>query len=146
MLRGQATALFLAAIVVMAFSPGTTAQKVAVAAGLKRAAQTPPNTALVAQAMPSYIPWFYQPTQIWPTPIPSANAGIEGAFAAGNVYNTAGGFGFDKRSGLKMLQTGLCNFVCFAGPGDKSHHIVAFGSDASQDATAFSHLDRKSVV
>lgn len=140
MLRAQATALFLAAIVVTAFSPGTTPQKVAFAADLNRAARTPPNTALVAQAMASYIPWFYHPTQTWPTPIPSANAGIEGAFAAGNFYNTAGGFGFDNRSGLKMLQTGLCNFVCFSEPGQQSHHLVAFGSDASSDATAFSHF------
>jgi hypothetical protein len=142
MLRGQATALFLTAIVVTAFSPGTAAHKVAFAADLKGAGRTGSHTELVAQgATPTpngYIPYWNGYT---PNPVPGANAGIEDAFAAGNVYDSGAlGLPGGHPSGLGMLQTGLCNFVCFAGPSDKSHHIVAFGSDSGPDVTAFSHF------
>src|ERR1700729_1235114 len=112
MLRGQATALFLAAIVVVAADAN--------GAGLRRVS---PDV-LAQVATPTPIPWF----AAVPTPIPGAYAGIEDAFAAGNVWDT-GSLGFFHRPGLEMLQTGLCNFVCFDEPGHQSHHIVAFGSD-----------------
>lgn len=141
MLRGQAAALFLIAIVVIALNPATSPRKVAFAANLKGARL---DTNLVAQATSGLIDWFYSPSPgtPWPSPIASANAGIQGAFAAGNVYDS-GFLGFGHPSGLQMLLTGKCNFVCFGAPGHESHHIAAFGSDftpAPGNLTAFVHF------
>lgn len=132
MLRGQAVVLFLAAIMV-------------VVVGVSGAGSRRPNEQLVAQvATPTpngSIPWWSGYT---PSPIPGAYAGIENAFAAGNVWDT-GSLGFGHPSGLPMLQTGKCNFVCFGAPGLQTHHVVAFGSDFTPapgplNTPAFTHF------
>ncbi|HVN69791.1 MAG TPA: hypothetical protein VMU38_09105, partial [Candidatus Binatia bacterium] len=79
--------------------------------------------------------WYYNnaPT---PSPYPSAWAAINGAFAAGNIYDT-GTLGFGHNPGLGTLETGLCNYLCFGEPGQQSHHFLAFGSDDT--AYSFTH-------
>ena len=127
--------LFLITIFVVAFSPGTAA------GGGKGSVPTQPDGRLLAQVAtptPGPLYWYYNnaPT---PSPYPSAWAAINGAFAAGNIYNTGtapGGFG-SPPSGLKVLNTGLCNFLCFGAPGHPSHHVLAFGSD--YNAYSFTH-------
>ena len=57
-----------------------------------RLAQAPTPT-------PTYIFWYPSSPSPWPAPIPSANAAINAAFGAGNIYNTgAGGFGLALES------------------------------------------------
>lgn len=127
--------LFLITIFVVAFSPGTAA------GGGKGSVPTQPDGRLLAQVAtptPGPLYWYYNnaPT---PSPYPSAWAAINGAFAAGNIYNTGtapGGFG-SPPSGLKVLNTGLCDFLCFGAPGHPSHHVLAFGSD--YNAYSFTH-------
>jgi hypothetical protein len=132
MLRGQAVILFFAAIML-------------VAVGISGAGPRRPNTQLVAQVVTptpdGYIPWWSGYT---PSPLPGAYAGVGDAFAAGNVWDT-GSLGFNHPSGLPMLQTGQCNFVCFGKPGQTTHHIVAFGSDFTPspgplNTPAFTHF------
>jgi hypothetical protein len=89
------------------------------------------NSALIAQAptpIPTYIYWYPSSPSPWPAPIPSANAAINAAFGAGNVYNTGAG-GFGSSSGLDILGTGSCNFLCFGARGVASHHVLAYGND-----------------
>lgn len=81
---------------------------------------------MVAQAptpTPSYIPWYTSP----PSPIPSANAAINASFGAGNIYNT--GSAGNESSGINVLNTGGCYFLCFGAPGVASHHVLAYGND-----------------
>jgi hypothetical protein len=88
-------------------------------------------SSMIAQAptpTPSYIPWYYSSPSPWPAPIASANAGINGAFGAGNVYNTGSG-GFGSATGLDILDTLSCNFLCFGARGVASHHVLAYGND-----------------
>lgn len=126
----RATLFFLVAIVVIALTPATASRQVAFAADLNRVQL---NANLVAQATSGFITWFYSPSPgtPWPSPIASANAGIQGAFAAGNVYDSGFG-GFGPPPGLSMLLTGKCNFVCFGAPGSESHHVAAFGNDFTE--------------
>jgi hypothetical protein len=88
-------------------------------------------TSLIAQAptpTPTYIFWYPSSPSPWPSPIPSANAAINAAFGAGNVYNTGAG-GFGSSSGIDILGTGSCNFLCFGARGVASHHVLAYGND-----------------
>jgi hypothetical protein len=91
--------------------------------------------AQVATPTPGPIYWYYNnaPT---PSPYPSAWAAINGAFAAGNIYDTGTG-GFGAPPGLDIISTGLCNYVCFGRHGAQSHHALAFGSDFN--SYAFTH-------
>jgi hypothetical protein len=86
---------------------------------------------LLAQAptpTPTYIFWYPSSPSPWPSPIPSANAAINAAFGAGNIYNTGAG-GFGSSSGIDILDTNLCNFLCFGARGVASHHVLAYGND-----------------
>jgi hypothetical protein len=96
-----------------------------------RAQKSDDQPSLVAQVptpTPSYIPWYYSSPSPWPSPIPSANAAINGAFGAGNIYNTGSG-GFGSSSGIDILDTNECNFLCFGARGVASHHVLAYGND-----------------
>lgn len=86
-----------------------------------RLAQAPTPT-------PTYIFWYPSSPSPWPAPIPSANAAINAAFGAGNIYNTGAG-GFGSSSGIDILDTNLCNFLCFGARGVASHHVLAYGND-----------------
>lgn len=79
----------------------------------------------VAQAMPNYVTW-YVTSSPWPTPITDADAGIGGAFGVANLYNVGG---LVVPSGLAMLGSGGCYFICFGAPGQSSHHVLAYGND-----------------
>ena len=131
MLRGQATALFLVAVVVVALNSGTAHEKAAFAAGVKGAGPSGLNS-FVAQA-PNYIPWYGPSPPPWPTPITGANAGIEGAFAAGNIYNSGAG-GTGSQSGLDVLNTAACNFLCFGKRGTASVRVLIFGNDYDSES------------
>jgi hypothetical protein len=112
--------LFLIAMFAATFTPGNAIDKF---------------VAQVATPTPGPIYWYYNnaPT---PSPYPSAWAAINGAFAAGNIYDTGTG-GFGAPPGLDIISTGLCNYVCFGRHGAQSHHALAFGSDFN--SYAFTH-------
>ncbi len=123
--------LLLIGIFIVAFSPPTVAG---------------PNgsreSVLVAQGAPNYIPWYTPPPSpwpmpTWPAPIPSAFAAIDGAFAAGIVYNTGSG-GTGSHSGFDTFMTGLCNFICFGKPGTASSNVFVYGNDFN--STAFTEI------
>lgn len=84
----------------------------------------------MATPTPGPIYWYYDnaPT---PSPYPSAWAAINGAFAAGNVYNTGTGGSGSLKSGLGVLNTGLCNFLCFGAPGSPSPAVFVLGNDVN---------------
>ena len=78
---------------------------------------------------PSYLPWYPSPS---PLPTESAYVGVGGAWGAGNIYNTATNvfsMTTSQVSGKHMLDTGLCYFVCYGGPGVPSHHFLFYGND-----------------
>src|ERR1700727_1417640 len=104
---------------------------------LSRPTVADPNTAaervLIAQAAPSYIPWYTPPgspwpSPTWPAPIPSAYAAIDGAFAAGIVYDTGSG-GTGSHSGFDTFMTNQCNFICFGQPGTTSSNVFVYGNN-----------------
>ncbi len=122
---------------VVVFSPG------GAAVGRKGSIPAQPYGRFLAQvpdpATTGPIMWYYNTITPTPSAIPSGWAAINGAFAAGNIYNTGtapGGFG-SPPSGLGVLKTGLCNYLCFGAPGQQSHHALAFGSDYT--AYSFTH-------
>ena len=125
MLKGL-TILLLSLISIAALSPPTVA-------GPNGA----PESVLIAQAVPSYIPWYTPPSSPWPdpwpSPIPSAYAAIDGAFAAGIIYDTGSG-GTGSHSGFDTFLTGLCNFVCFGKPGTTSSNVFVYGNDFNSTA------------
>lgn len=129
MLKGQVIVLFLVGIVVAA-------------TGGKGAGSQQIHTELVAQAVPSYIPWYTLPPSPdpWPTPITGANAGIEGAFAAGNIYNSGAG-GTGSQPGIGIINTGVCNFLCFGQPGTSSARVFVFGNDYDPNNGGTSYTD-----
>ncbi len=123
MLRGLAF-LFLITMFVVVLSPG------GAAIGRKGAIPAQPDGRFVAQVptpTPGPIYWYHEnaPT---PSPYPSAWAAINGAFAAGNVYNTGTG-GSGSSNGLGVLNTQLCNFLCFGTPGSASPAVFVLGND-----------------
>jgi hypothetical protein len=100
------------------------------------------ESVLVAQAPLNYIPWYTPPPSpwpnpTWPAPIPSAYAAIDGAFAAGIVYDTGSG-GTGSHSGFDTYMTGLCNFICFGKPGTASSNVFVYGNDFN--STAFTEI------
>ncbi len=134
MLRAQ-TILLLSVISIIALSPPT-------AAGVKGPHLSQSESVLVAQAQPSYIPWYTPPpspwpSPTWPAPIPSAYAAIDQAFAAGNIYNTGSG-GTGSHSGFDTYITLKCNFICFGKRGFASSNVLVFGNDV--DSTAFTEV------
>jgi hypothetical protein len=135
MLKGH-TILLLSVIAIIAFSAPSSA-------GVKAVPSVHSESALVAQAaQPSYIPWYSPPpspwpSPTWPAPIPSAYAAIDGAFAAGIIYDTGSG-GTGSHSGLDMYITGLCNFICFGKRGFASSNVFVFGNDV--DSTSFTEV------
>lgn len=92
---------------------------------------------LVAQAMASYIPW-YLTSSPWPTPVPSADAAIGGAFGVTNLYNVGASPtppGFPIPSGLALLGVaGACYFICYGAPGMPAHHMLAYGNDIDSES------------
>jgi hypothetical protein len=112
--------LFLVAMFAATFAPGSAIDK------------------FVAQATtptPGPLYWYYNNAST-PSPYPSAWAAINGAFGAGNIYDTGTG-GFFPPPGLDVLYSGMCNYVCFGERGSESHHALAFGSD--YNSYAFTH-------
>lgn len=89
--------------------------------------------AQAATPTPGPIYWYYNnaPT---PSPYPSAWAAINGAFGAGNIYNTGTGGSGSAPSGLDIVNTNLCNFLCFGARGTKSPGVFVFGNDVSPTA------------
>ncbi len=88
---------------------------------------------VTAAPTPGFIPWYASSQVPWPSPLPSADAAIGGAFGAALLYNdivTA-----HNVPGLGMLATNSCQFICFGAPGVASHHVFAYGSDV--DPTAY---------
>jgi len=86
----------------------------------------------IAQAIPSYVTWYNQPSP-WPTPITGADVGIGGALGSANLYNLPLG---SNQSGLGLLGTGSCYYICFGAPGYTSHHVLSYGNDV-QSGTSF---------
>ncbi|HVN69790.1 MAG TPA: hypothetical protein VMU38_09100 [Candidatus Binatia bacterium] len=76
---------------------------------------------------PGPVYWYYENSPT-PSPYPSAWAAINGAFAAGIVYNTGTG-GSGSLNGLDVVDTGLCNFLCFGKRGTKSSAVFVLGND-----------------
>ncbi len=130
MLKGL-TILLLSLISILGLSPRTFA-----------APSGAPESVLVAQLVPNYIPWYTPPPASpwpdpWPAPIPSAYAAIDGAFAAGIVYNTGSG-GTGSNSGFDTYITNKCNFICFGKPGTASTNVFVYGNDFN--STAFTEI------
>jgi hypothetical protein len=80
---------------------------------------------LVAQVAPSYVPWYHTSSP-WPSPVDSADVGIGGALGSAHLYNEPSS---GNSSGLGMLGTGNCYYICLGTPGSKSHHVLAYGND-----------------
>ncbi len=126
MLRGLAL-LFLITMFVVVLSPR------GAAVGQKGSIPAQPSGRFIAQVptpgpTPGPIYWYYN-TSPTPSPIPGAWAAINGAFAAGNVYNTGTGGSGSSSSGLGVLNTLLCNFLCFGAPGSPSPAVFVLGND-----------------
>jgi hypothetical protein len=108
MLRRLAVLLLITMFVVVLSAGGA-------AVGRKGPGLAQPSGKLLAQAAtptPGPIYWYYN-NGTTPSPYPSAWAAIDGAFAAGNIYNTGTGGSGLAPSGLDIVNTNLCNFLCF---------------------------------
>ena len=122
-MRRFAVALGTMAMLI-AFSAGASAEKNRL--GLSQA--------LVAQATPTnYVTWYYN-TSPTPTPITGAYASVGGALGGGYVYNTNG------TSGVGMLNSGACLFICFGAPGVASSSVIAVGNDVNPTMGTFTTL------
>jgi hypothetical protein len=106
-------------LLAMALAAGALVVALGESAGAERAT-IPPN-GYVASPQPNYIPFY---TSV-PSPIPSAYAAIGAAFGAANVYNT------NLPSGIGILNTQKCNFLCYGAPGVASSGVVVMGNDVS---------------